>query len=282
MIIDAHCHAWATWPYQPPVPDRDTRGRIEQLLFEMEQNGVGRAVVICAGLEGSRDNNRYVHGEAQRFPGRFVAFADVDSRWLATHQTPGAAERLREAHKTFGLIGFTHYLREEDDGAWLLGKEGSAFLEFAAEANLILSIACVPHHMTVVERIAERYPIPILCHHMARVRADASGRTGIAEILSAARRQNVYVKISGFGYSAGPGEVFPYPEQAWLVRCLYEFYGPNRLCWGSDYPVVRRFMTYAQSLDVARRHCAFMPAADRDLIFGGTMARLLQEREEKS
>ena len=130
-------------------------------------------------------------------------------------------------------------------------EEGSAFLAAAADTNLILSLACVPHHMPVVERIAERYPIPILCHHMARVRADAPGRTGIAEILAVARRPNVYVKISGFGYAAGPGEVFPYPEQAWVVRCLYEFFGPERLCWGSDYPVVRRFMTYAQSLDVS-------------------------------
>ena len=40
MIVDAHCHAWATWPYQPPVPDPESRGRIEQLLFEMDQNGV--------------------------------------------------------------------------------------------------------------------------------------------------------------------------------------------------------------------------------------------------
>jgi predicted TIM-barrel fold metal-dependent hydrolase len=133
--------------------------------------------------------------------------------------------------------------------------------------------------MPVVERIAERYPIPILCHHMARVRADAPGRTGIAEILSAARRPNVYVKVSGFGYAAAAGEGFPYPEQGWILRCLYEFYGPERLCWGSDYPVVRRFMTYGQALDVVRRHCAFMPEPDRDLILGGTMARLLRERE---
>jgi predicted TIM-barrel fold metal-dependent hydrolase len=277
-MIDSHCHAWATWPYQPPVPDPESRGRIEQLLFEMDQNGVARAIVICAGIDGNPDNNRYVYDAVKRFPGRLVPFADVDSRWLATHQTPGAAGRLRDAAEAFGLVGFTHYLRDEEDGAWLLSEEGDAFLRQATNANLILSLACTPRHMPVVETIAERYPLPILCHHMARVQADFPGRSGLEDIIAASRHTNVFIKLSGFGYAA-PKEGFPYLDLAWVVRCLYEFYGPERLCWGSDYPVVRRFMTYAQSLDVARRHCAFMPEGERALVFGGTMARLLRERE---
>ena len=30
MIIDAHCHAWTYWPYDPPVPDPESRGTIAQ------------------------------------------------------------------------------------------------------------------------------------------------------------------------------------------------------------------------------------------------------------
>ena len=26
MIIDSHCHAWARWPYDPPVPDPESKG----------------------------------------------------------------------------------------------------------------------------------------------------------------------------------------------------------------------------------------------------------------
>ena len=36
MIIDSHTHAWPRWPYQPPVPDDESRGKIEQLLHEMD------------------------------------------------------------------------------------------------------------------------------------------------------------------------------------------------------------------------------------------------------
>ena len=60
MIIDSHCHAWAHWPYEPPVPDPLSRGSIAQLLFEMDQNGVDRAVIICAAIAHNPNNTAYV------------------------------------------------------------------------------------------------------------------------------------------------------------------------------------------------------------------------------
>ena len=44
-IIDSHCHAWAYWPYQPPVPDPESRGVVAQLLHEMDQNEAGESAV---------------------------------------------------------------------------------------------------------------------------------------------------------------------------------------------------------------------------------------------
>ena len=39
----------------------------------------------------------------------------------------------------------------------------------------------------------------------------------------------------------------------WIARKLYEHYGPERLCWASDYPPVLWHMTYKQSL-ASRAH----------------------------
>lgn len=275
-VIDAHCHAWEHWPYQPPVPDPDSRGRIEQLLFEMDQNGVDRAVVICAGIDHNPRNNDYIAEQVRRWPDRLVQFADIDCKWSAAHHTPGAARRLIEAADRYGLKGFTHYLHEmpESDSRWLLSEDGSAFLQAAADRHLILSLACAPHHLRMVGDIARRWPeLPILLHHMARVRGIGTP-TGMREMLHIADCPNVHVKVSGFGYSA-PSCAFPYDEVSWLVRMIHELVGAERMCWGSDYPVVRRYMTYAQALAVARRHTAFLDEAGWALVFGGTMQRLL-------
>ena len=51
MIVDSHCHAWRRWPYQPPVPDPESRGLVEQLLWEMDRHGVDRAAVVDAALK---------------------------------------------------------------------------------------------------------------------------------------------------------------------------------------------------------------------------------------
>ena len=55
-------------------------------------------------------------------------------------------------------------------------------------------------------------------------------------------------------------------------------YGPDRLCWGSDYPVVRRAMTYRQALEAVRVHCPFIPTEHKERILGGNLERLLAER----
>lgn len=279
MIIDSHCHAWAAWPYRPPVPDPDSRGRIEQLLHEMDLAGVERAVVICAGIDHNPDNNTYVFEVAQRHGGRFVQFADVDGRWLASHHTPGAAQRLRDIAARFRLVGFTHYLHENADASWLLGEEGIAFIKAAADLNLILSLACGPTQMPVVSQLARRFPsLPILCHHLARVRSDLPhADSGLELVLAAAESPNIHIKVSGFGYGVAQGWDFPYRGMIEVFRALHARFGSGRMCWGSDYPVVRRFMTYRQSLEVVRAHCDFLRADDLALILGGTIDRLFSK-----
>ncbi|MGE3271097.1 MAG: amidohydrolase family protein, partial [Chloroflexota bacterium] len=60
------------------------------------------------------------------------------------------------------------------------------------------------------------------------------------------------------------------------VQALYERYGPERLHWGSDYPVLRKAMTYQQALEAVRTHCDFISAPDMDRILGESLHDLLE------
>ena len=102
MIIDSHSHAWQYWPYDPPVPDHESRGNAEQLLWEMDRNGVDQSVLVCARIEHNPDNNDYVAARVKEHPDRLVQFADVDCSWSATYHTPGGTERLAEAADPVG------------------------------------------------------------------------------------------------------------------------------------------------------------------------------------
>ena len=279
MIIDAHCHAWQHWPYQPAVPDTHTRASTQQLLWEMDQAGVARAVLIAADIDHNPDNNGYTAACAQASSGRLLAFPALDCRWQATHHSPGADARLRAVARQFNPAGFTHYLHEDRDPAWLLSPDGLAFFAAADDLQLIVSLACGARQMPTVCALAARFPgTPFLIHHLGRVKVEPFDEDGLQALLHAALTPNIHVKLSGFGYALFDGWNFPCRPTQPLVKALYEQFGASRLCWGSDYPVSQRYMTYRQTLEIVRSHCRFIPDAEMRQVLGGTLQSLLERQ----
>jgi predicted TIM-barrel fold metal-dependent hydrolase len=195
--------------------------------------------------------------------------------WKDSYHQPGAADRLYAAIQQWPLKGFTHYLKFEDDGSWLTSDEGAQFFAVAAENRLIASLHCHPHQQTAIRAVAARFPqIPILIHHLGHPRVN--DLDGLKQILASASQPNIYLKLSGFYYGTAQ-EKWDYPlaDMQMIVRAEYEHFGPRRMCWGSDYPVARRFLTYRQTMEKFRTHCDFVPEDDQAWIMGGTLAGLL-------
>jgi predicted TIM-barrel fold metal-dependent hydrolase len=202
---------------------------------------------------------------------------DLDSVWSSTYHAPGAADRLRALADRWPIKGFTHYLARDDDGAWLTSDEGLALFRAAADLGLLASLSCYPHQHPAIRRVAERFPsVPVLCHHLGHVKAGESPPYPLLEeVLASARVPNIFINLSGFAYATEVKWNFPYADVQPLVRAEYEHFGPRRMCWGSDYPVVRFAMTYRQALEVFRTHCDFVSDADKAWILGGTLRQLL-------
>jgi len=281
MIVDSHCHAWTTWPYDTNVPDPQHRGTIERLLFEMDKEGVDKAVLICARIDHNPANNQYVFEASRRWPDRVIQFPDIDSGWSPEYHTPGAVDRLKAAIDTWGISGFTHYVNEQNDG-WLTSDEGMAFFQTAAEANLIASIAAGGGWFADISAVARAFPtLPILIHHQGMARAtDGPDSVTLREVLACANEPNITVKASGFYYGSPDWAEYPYPEQRAVFARIAAAFGPKRLAWGSDYPVSPWVAcTFRQTLDIVRVHCAdLFPGDGLAWVMGDTMAALLRTR----
>lgn len=278
MLIDSHAHAWPRWPYQPPVPDDTQRGSVEQLLWEMDQSGVDIAVLVAADIDRNHDNNDYVAEQALRHPGRLRQLAAVDCQWGPTYHTAGAADRLRAIADHYRPAGVTHYFaRAVDD--WPLSEEGQAFFAAAEELGLVMSLAGGPAWQPQIREIAGRFPgLSILCHHLAGIHSSPMPQDeALKLVLASLELPNVYVKVSGFAYGSPRPWDFPHPVPIAIVRQLYEAVGARRLCWGSDYPVIKRdrSYSYAQTLECVRSHCPFIPAAEMPWVIGDNLAGLL-------
>jgi L-fuconolactonase len=78
----------------------------------------------------------------------------------------------------------------------------------------------------------------------------------------------VFCKFSGLVTEAAPGAgmdaIAPYAE------ALLELFGPQRLIFGSDWPVVTTHQPYDIWWNWAHRLTASLSAGDRAAIFGGT------------
>lgn len=281
MMIDSHTHAWEYWPYLPAVPDPRSRGSIEQLLFEMDASGVDKAVLVCANIDHNPENNAYVARCVQQYPDRLYQFADVDSSWSTTYHRPAAAQRLRLVAEQYSLKGFTHYLKPEDDGRWLYSEEGLEFFNVAASLNLIASLSSYPHQQAAIQKVAERFPeVPILLHHLGHPKVGVKEHLEV--LLESATFSNIYLKLSGFYYATSRGQWdFPYRDVHTLVHALYDAFGAKRLCWGSDYPVQKQFMTYRQGLEVLR-HCTFIPSEEHPFVLGENLAGILGSPQQQS
>lgn len=279
VIIDSHCHAWSYWPYLPDVPDPDHHGSVETLLNEMDVNGVDRATIVCAQIHRNRENNDYVASAVRRYPDRLDQFADVDSFWSDSYHTPGAAGRLERAAERYPMKAFTQYIAGEDDGSWFNSSEGRDFFSVARDVGLIASLAMSPHHQKEIRKVAESFPeVPILCHHMSALKAHGDdARAKLDEVVASASLGNMHLKLSGFHYLTDQSRVwdFPYSDTRWVYEACYEAFG-RRLCWGSDFPVVKKAMTHRQSLEAFRTHLGFITDEDREAIQGGTLQGLLE------
>jgi L-fuconolactonase len=276
VIIDSHCHAWRTWPYSPLVPDEASRGTVEQLLYEMDLHGVEQAAIVCAAIENNPDNVEYVSFAKERYRKRLHVIADLDCTWHPTYHRPGSADRLRALDDKYELIGFTHYVSRTNDG-WLGTDEAESLFVAAEERGLLVSLAAGPAWQADLRAIARRHPgVPVLCHHLGGVSSEGGGEPdGLGQLVQSVACPNIFVKISGFHYASPQSWNHPWPDGIKLFKQIFEAFGPNRLCWASDFPASTRHCTYRQSLEVVRTHCDFLSSDDLRLILGGTMQAIL-------
>jgi predicted TIM-barrel fold metal-dependent hydrolase len=274
-ILDSHCHAWRRWPYQPPVPDEEQRGSSDQLIFEMDANGIGQALVVCASIDENPDNLDYVADACRRHPSRLQMVADLDCVWSDTYHAPGSAARLADLCDRYALAGFTHYLGDRNDG-WLRSDDAHDVFTLASQRGLIVSLGADPCWQADLRLVASRHPdVAVLCNSLGGIWVGPEGTRGLEEVLASAAVTNIHLKLAGFHYACADGWDYPWQPTMPALERIYEAYGPRRFCWGSDFPAATRFCTYRQSLEVVRTHCRFIAPRDLPGVLGGNLRRLL-------
>jgi L-fuconolactonase len=194
---------------------------------------------------------------------------------LAAPAVADAVARLRALPGGEFLRGIRHPVLMEPDPDWLARPEVLRGLRALAAAELSFDIVVLPHQLPAAVTAAQSVPeLAFVLDHLGNPPADgqeASNGAWAAAIGSLAALPNVTCKLSGAHSD---------PLRASDLRPYYETvlaaFGPDRLMFGSDWPVSTLTAPYSQVCDLYRELTADLSPAEAAAIFDQTARRVYQ------
>jgi len=268
MTIDSHHHFWRYDPVQYDWIDESMSAIRRDFLPEdlrsaISQAGIDGVISVQAhqALEETSwlldlaSKHAFIHGVVGWVP-------------LASPDVKSVLESLAIERK---LVGVRHVVQGEPDENFILRDDFNAGISALLKFGLRYDILIFERHLPQTIQFVDRHPNQIfILDHIAKPKIKSveldPWRRNIAEL---ARRDNVYCKISGMVTEADP--------RNWTVEQLRPYFdtvlgafGPDRLMFGSDWPVCLVGVEYARWAEIVRKWTEPLQPSSRERIFGGT------------
>jgi L-fuconolactonase len=191
---------------------------------------------------------------------------------------PDVAERIAALASPPGgdkLVGLRHQVQNEPDPGWLTRPEVLRGLAAVAAAGLAYDLVITSGQLGAAAATAAAVPqLRFVLDHLGKPPV-ASGRTEpwAHDLRALAARPNTSAKLSGLVTEADwrhwrVGDLRPYVDVALAA------FGPDRLMFGSDWPVCTLAAGFADVLSAARELTARLSPAEHQALFGGTASRI--------
>ncbi|MSU90071.1 amidohydrolase family protein [Rhodobacteraceae bacterium 2CG4] len=272
MQIDAHQHYWHpargdyNWmPAGHPVLDRPYGPA--DLAPSLARHGIARTILVQAAPTVAETH--YMLGVADATPSvaGVVGWIDFEDRAQSS-----VLERLA-AHPKF--LGVRPMIQDIADVDWMLRDDVAWAYPALTDLGLAFDALGFPRHLDNFARIRDRNPAlrMVIDHCMKpqiRDHSDASladWSAGMARLAGA----GLFVKLSGLVTEAAAGwtadDLRPYAHE------VLRLFGPERVMWGSDWPVCLNAGSYDHWRSAAEALTAHLDAGARAAVFGGTAAR---------
>jgi L-fuconolactonase len=267
VIIDAHQHLWTAgyaWLADPSLSAIRRDYTLDDLRTEMALAGIDRTVLVEAGRGDDAETTEFLTlaSSAPEIAG-VVGWGSLTSPSLAAQldqHRAGPGGRL--------LVGIRDQVQGQDD-VYLDRADVREGLAVVASAGLVNELVVRASQLPSVARAAASLPSStFVLDHLGKPEIAAGGLASWrASIEPLAALPNVVAKVSGLATEAPPGwtpsDLAPYVDAA------VSLFGPRRLMYGSDWPVVELASTYPQIKAIMTD---LLGGEDPD-VFGGTAIR---------
>ena len=275
MKIDSHQHYWQPargdygWmPKDNPILTRPYFP--DDLSPFLTAAGIDRTVIVQAAP--TIEETEYVLGLSDASPSvaAVVGWVDFENRDHLKH-----LERLKNHPK---FVGVRPMIQDIPDDDWMLRPDVQWAYDALANLDLTFDALGFSRHLANFLTIFKRYPkLRVVVNHCMKpqIRDHGTAKDELAFWSQGMRRiageTGAFCKLSGIVTESNPGwtveDLKPYAD------VVLEAFGPERVMWGSDWPVSRLRGEYGDWHGAAQKLCAHLPEADRAAIFGGTATR---------
>ncbi|MFI1366577.1 amidohydrolase family protein [Streptomyces griseochromogenes] len=276
MTVDAHHHVWdlsvrdQDWITGPGLQPLRRNFGIADLEPEARAVGVDRTVLVQTVTVSEETPEFLALAAAHDLVAGVVGWSDLTR--------PGIADelaRLRELPGGRFLKGIRHQVQSEPDPEWLLRVDVRRGLAAVAEAGLVYDLVVLPHQLPACAEAAASLPhLTFVLDHLGKPPVASGEREPWTTHLRAlAALPNTVAKLSGLVTEADPAswttaDLRPYTDAA------LQAFGPDRLMFGSDWPVCTLAAGYADVHATARKLTSDLGAAERTALFEGTARRV--------
>ncbi|WP_194909482.1 amidohydrolase family protein [Catenulispora rubra] len=273
-IVDAHHHLWdltvrdQAWTADLPALRRSF------LLSDLEPlaaaAGVSATVLVQTIHAVDETPEMLALAETSDLVAGVVGWTDVT--------VPNFGERLSELLSGTGgrrLVGIRHQVQELPDGAWLTEADTLRGLRQLASAGLAFDLIVRADQLPDCAEAARAVPdLRFVLDHLGKPRIAAGEREPWAsDIRALAELPNVTCKLSGMVTEADVerwtiADLRPYSD------LVLEAFGPDRVMFGSDWPVSTLGAGYPQVVETTMQLTSELSETEREAVFGGTATRV--------
>ncbi len=283
MIVDAHQHFWdpARGDYGWLKPDNPIHriyapGDLKPLL---DQAGVNGTILVQAAPTPAE--TEYMLGLARGTPWILGVVGWIDL--LA----PDAVAQVQRRAADPLFLGLRPMLQDLADPHWILKPALAPALEVVAAEGLVFDALILSHQIAAIAELAQRHPrLPIMLDHGAKPRlGDGNAMLRWArDMEKLAAMPNVACKVSGLLTELTANGTRD--DVARAIDLLFDLFGPQRLVWGSDWPVLTLaggFVgagDYQAWFDLARGAIAAKDERAVGAVMGGNALRFYRPKRE--
>ncbi|MFC8516164.1 amidohydrolase family protein [Streptomyces sp. NPDC057257] len=273
-LVDAHHHVWdLAVRDQDWIPEHSPLRRnftVADLEPEARAAGVDRTVLVQTITVPEETPEFLALAATHDLIAGVVGWTDLTRPDIADELA-----RLRELPGGSYLKGIRHQVQAEPDPDWLLRPDVHRGLTAVADAGLVYDLVVLPHQLPSCTKAAATLPqLTFVLDHLGKPPIASGTLTPWSSDLRAlAALPNTVAKLSGLITEADPaswttGDLRPYTDTA------LETFGPDRLMFGSDWPVCTERASYAEVLAATQELTGGLDPAERTQLFEATATRV--------